>query len=135
MSFKSKRNLKHLYNTISLRIDKIEKQTNDINPSCKMVLLDAVQNLINTTKNEADKWGSNFDYESFANGILFNISAELLQSGRYLIRPGYFNPLGPGSRLYTVFCDCIDYAIEKGEVDTDWKKEQISVLWQNMNNL
>ena len=86
MSFKARKNQKYLLELMSKIIDEVEDETsNYLKPSCKKDVIEAAKSLLKKSKNEAGEWDNDFDYEKTANVLLYNISAKLLQSGKFVL--------------------------------------------------
>lgn len=131
---KTTKNLKHLQKVFEQIIDEMENNINDLNPSCKPVLMQCFKKITVNAENEAAKWGDNFNYKDFSYNLIYKLTAELLSSGQFHIYRGMLNPMNESSHLLSLFEQCLDWHVAKGTTDERWKRQQMDTLRRNIAN-
>lgn len=130
MFFKSKgqKNIEQLKQVMIGIIDEFESNLNDNKPNCKSVLLNAAQPLLQRSTVEAEQWEKDFDYTNTAYCVLYNISFELLASGRFHIYRGELNPMNEAQHIYKFCIHHLERAKSLGLIPEEEKIDQINYL-------
>lgn len=131
----SKKNLRKFKNTVGYIIEEMESSFNDFDPSCKSIILDMIEPVLNKSKEEAKNWNNGFDYITMSYKMIYIKSFNALSSGYYHIYRGVLNPMNESTHLLKVCKLCLDWYEEKGIVDSNSKKEQLEILYENIESV
>ena len=122
--------LSYVLGNIVTRLEKTDRGI--FLPSAKDDILEEAQKYFDDSREEAATWGPDFDYVSTAYILLFNISFDLLTSGRYHIAPGMINPSSSAPNLRRFISASLDWAVDHGTITAEQKAEQLSMLAQGI---
>ena len=124
-----KKNAKRLTDVCEHFIVEYELKSPRTNPSCKNDMLVEIKRRIEADKKDVATWKDyDTDYIKIAHSLLANVSFDLLASGRYHIYYGVLNPLQCSSCLLAVYNGSMQWAVGKGLIDEDTRKEQYDYL-------
>lgn len=130
--FKARKNIKLMLSLCEKIIDEYEIDSS-LSPSCKKDVLEEILKLLNQSKKELNEWDDTLNHTKIAHSLLANTCFDLLASGTYHIYTGTMNPMRCGPRMMNVYLKCMDYAVETKELTEEEKKQQISMLKEQMS--
>ena len=126
-----KKNAKRLIDICEHYINEYELQAARKIPSCKSDLLTEIKLRIEADKKDVATWKDyDTNYIEIAHSLLAHASFDLLASGRYHIYYGVLNPMKCTSCLMAVYNGSMMWAVKKGVIDEETRKEQHSYLLQ-----
>ncbi|MBR2478953.1 MAG: hypothetical protein IKB47_00930 [Clostridia bacterium] len=124
-----KKNSKRLVDICEHFIDEYELQATRKIPSCKNDMLAEIKARVEADKKDVATWKDyDTDYIEIAHSLLAHASFDLLASGRYHIYYGVLNPMRCSSCLMAVYNGSMMWAVNKGLIDENTRKEQYSYL-------
>jgi len=127
--------MKKFLDTFEYTIDTLENSFNDALPSCKILLLNSVQPIVDNSIEQSRNWDENFNYTSMVYKTLYNLCFDLLSTGRFHIYKGILNPLNESQHLLKMLYSCLDYYVDNNYIDKSTKNEQLKILEENIANV
>ena len=113
----------------------MESTMNDSLPSCQHVVMEALEEILNNSFEQAKNWDASFDYDERTYMALYNIAHALLVSGRFHIYRGVLNPHDESTHLIGVFRQCLEWFETNGHIDEQEKIEELQILWSEIQQV
>jgi hypothetical protein len=124
-----KKNSKRLLDICEHYIEEYEKNSPKKFLSCKEDMLHSIRLQIEAEKADIAKWKDyDTDYIEIAHSTLAHTAFDLLASGRYHLHYGVLNPMRCSSCLMEVYTQSMVWAVKKGIIDEETRKEQLDYL-------
>ena len=131
-----RKNAKRLIDICEHFIDEYESQSTKRIPSCKTDLLAEIKARVEADKKDIATWRDyDTDYIKIGHSLLANASFDLLASGHYHIYYGVLNPMKCSACLMAVYNGSMIWAVNKGIIDEDTRKEQYDYLLQCISEI
>lgn len=128
-------NLNRIRIRARLYLQNMEATINDSLPNCQELIMEALEIILNNSFEAAKSWDSSFDYDKHTYMVIYKISYELLLSGRFHIYRGVLNPYDESTHLIGVFRQCLEWMVQKGYIDEDYKIGELQMLWDEIQQV
>ncbi|MBQ5991875.1 MAG: hypothetical protein IJL62_04920 [Clostridia bacterium] len=131
---KYKKNLRRYLFYIEEMINKADAQF-PTSTSCKAVLKPSIDILIEKSKSEIERWNAKTDVQTLAIKNLYNISFDILSSGRLHVYRGVLDPNSSAKQLQFIVDECLHYYIVHGIASEEQAKDQKDILKENIESV
>ena len=127
-TLKAYNNAMRLLGCCLLAVEKYEKESDIIAPSCAEEISDVLIERFVCAKDEFDEWDETVNYDKVAHTMLANATFDMLASGRYHLYAGILNPLNCSANLMLLYDKSMAYGVRIGMVTKEEKREQREYL-------
>lgn len=104
-------------------------------PDCYPYIKPQLDSTIEKSKSQIENWNEETDVCTLAYKTLYNITFDLVSSGKMHLYRGQLDPMKPNDKLLYIIDECIDYFVKNGFISHNDAKEQKEILQENITSV